>query len=139
MSPEQPGAFKINFAPDTLEAFKDLSRLQGKQYTTVLEQLAEAYLKTNGTLLEDMSAPAPAATSKQVPASSSINTRGDTVAELLERMERVEADDREFVSAFEMLLHRVETLEGQVTCKDIEKRLEHLEKAIQYKNGTSKN
>ena len=74
MSPEQPGAFKINFAPDTLEAFKDLSRLQGKQYTTVLEQLAEAYLKTNGTLLEDMSAPAPAATSKPVPASSSINT-----------------------------------------------------------------
>jgi hypothetical protein len=54
-------------------------------------------------------------------------------------MERVEADDREFVSAFEMLLHRVEALESQVTSKDIEKRLEHLEKAVQYKNGKSKN
>ena len=70
--------------------------------------------------------------------SSSINTRGDTVAEILERMERVEADDREFASAFEMLLHRVEALESQVTSKDIEKRLEHLEKAVQYKNGKSK-
>jgi hypothetical protein len=138
VSPEQPGAFNINFAPDTLEAFKNLSRIQGKQYTTVLEQLVEAYLKTNGKLLEDMP-PAPSATSKPVPASSSINTRGDTVAELLERMERVEADDREFVSAFEMLLHRVEALEGQVTYKDIEKRLEHLEKAVQYKNEKSKN
>ena len=139
MSPDQPGAFNINFAPDTLEAFKNLSRLQGKQYTKVLERLAEAYLKTNGTLLDDMSTPAPAATSKTVPASSSINTRGDTVAEILERMERVEADDREFVSAFEMLLHRVEALEGQITYKEIDKRLEHLEKAVQYKNEKSKN
>ena len=138
MSPEEPGAFNINFAPNTLEAFKNLSRLQGKQYTKVLEQLAEAYLKTNGKLLENMSVPSPAATSKPVPASSSINTRRDTVADLLERMERVEADDREFVSAFEMLLHRVEALEGQVTCKDIEKKLEHLEKAVQYKIGKSK-
>ena len=105
----------------------------------MLEHLAEAYLKTNGSLLEDFSAPAPAATSKPVHASSSINTRGDTVAELLERMERVEADDREFASAFEMLLHRVEALEGQVTYKDIEKRLEHLENTVQYKNGKSKN
>ena len=52
-------------------------------------------------------------------------------------MERVEADDREFVSAFEMLLHRVETLEGHVTYKDIEERMEHLEKAVQYKIGKS--
>ena len=84
-----------------------------------------------------MYAPARAATSKPVPASSSIDTRCDTVAELLERMERVEADDREFVSAFEMLLHRVETLEGHVTNKDIEERMEHLEKAVQYKIGKS--
>jgi hypothetical protein len=53
-------------------------------------------------------------------------------------MERVEEDDREFASAFEMLLHRVEALEGQVTCKDIEKRVVHLEKAVQYKIGKSK-
>jgi hypothetical protein len=109
VSPARPGAFNANFAPDTLEAYKNLCRQQGKQYTKVLEQLAEIYLKTNGKVLEEMSVPSPA-----VPASSSINTRGDTVAELLERTERLEADDREFVSAFEMLLHRVEALESKV-------------------------
>ena len=31
--------------------------------------------------------------------------------EILQRLERVEADDREFVSAFEILIHRVEALE----------------------------
>ena len=114
MSPARPGAFNANFAPDTLEAYKNLCRQQGKQYTKVLEQLAEIYLKTNGKVLEEMSVPSPAMTSGAVPASSSINTRGDTVAELLERMERVEADDREFVSAFEILIHRVEALEAKV-------------------------
>lgn len=138
MSPARPGAFNANFAPDTLEEYKNLCRQQGKQYTKVLEQLAEIYLKTNGKVLEDMSVPSPAVTSAAVPANSSINTRGHTVGELLERMERVEADEREFASAFEMLLHRVEALEGQVTCKDIEKRLDHLEKAIQYKIRKSK-
>lgn len=109
MSPARPGSFNANFAPDTLEAYKNLCRQQGKQYTKVLEQLAEIYLKTNGQVLEEMSVPTPA-----VPASSSINTRGDTVAELLERTERLEEDDREFASAFEMLLHRVEALESKV-------------------------
>ena len=114
MSPARPGAFNANFAPDTLEAYKNLCRQQGKQYTKVLEQLAEIYLKTNGKVLEEMSVPSPAVTSGAVPASSSIFTRGDTVAELLERTERLEADDREFVSAFEMLLHRVEAIEAKV-------------------------
>ena len=43
-------------------------------------------------------------------------------------LESVESNGREFVSAFEMLLHRVETLEG----KDLEQRVGHLEKAVQY-------
>ena len=103
----------------------------------VLEQFAEIYLRSKGEVLEEISIPTPPAISNAIAASSSINTRGDTVAELLERMERVEADGREFVSAFEMLLHRVETLEGHVTYKDIEERVEHLEKAVQYKIGKS--
>ena len=114
VSPARPGAFNANFAPDTLEAYKNLCRQQGKQYTKVLEQLADLYLKTNGKVLEEMSVPPPAMTTGAVPASSSIFTRGDTVAELLERTERLEADDREFVSAFEILIHRVEALEAKV-------------------------
>ena len=110
MSPARPGAFNANFAPDTLDAFKALCRQQGKQYTKVLEQFAELYLKSNGTLLEEMSVPS---SGGAVAASSSITTRG-TYAEMLERLERVEADDREFVSAFEILIHRVEALEQKV-------------------------
>ena len=110
MSPARPGAFNANFAPETLEAFKALCRKQGKQYTKVLEQFAELYLKSEGAVLEQMSIPPTADT---VAAASSITTRG-TYAEMLERLERVEADDREFVSAFEILIHRVEALEQKL-------------------------
>ena len=83
----------------------------------VLEQLAEMYLKSNGTLLEEMSVPSSIETvgssRHHGGASSSITTRG-TYAEMLERLERVEADDREFVSAFEILIHRVEALEQKL-------------------------
>lgn len=110
MSPARPGAFNANFAPDTLEAFKALCRQQGKKYTKVLEEFAALYIKSNGTVLEEMSVPS---SGESVAASSSITTRG-TYAEMLERLERVEADDREFVSAFEILIHRVEALEQKV-------------------------
>ena len=135
MSPARAGAFNANFAPDTLEAFKTLCRQQGKKYTKVLEQFAELYLKSDGTLLEDLSVPS---SGEAVAASSSITTRG-TYAEMLERLERVEADDREFVSAFEILIHRVDALESQVTCNELQKRVDHLEKAIQYRQQKSKN
>ena len=135
MSPARAGAFNANFAPDTLEAFKTLCRQQGKKYTKVLEQFAELYLKSDGTLLEDLSVPS---SGEAVAASSSITTRG-TYAEMLERLERVEADEREFVSAFEILIHRVEALESQVTCNELQKRVDHLEKAIQYRQQKSKN
>ena len=135
MSPARPGAFNANFAPDTLDAFKTLCRKQGKRYTKVLEEFAVLYLKSNGTILETMSVPSSG--EAPIAASSSLTTRG-TYAEMLERLERVEADDREFVSAFEILIHRVEALESQVTCNELEKRVEHLEKAVQYKLGKSK-
>ena len=117
MSPARPGAFNANFAPETLEAFKAMCRKQGKQYTKVLEQFAEIYLKSEGAVLEQMSVPSSMETvgssRHHGGASNSITTRG-TYAEMLERLERVEADDREFVSAFEILIHRVEALEQKV-------------------------
>ena len=133
MSPARPGAFNANFAPDTLEAFKTLCRQQGKKYTKVLEQFAELYLKSNGTVLEQMSVPS---SGEAGAASSSITTRG-TFAEMLDRLERVESDEHEFVSAFEILIHRVEALESQVSCKELEKRVGHLEKAVQYRKQKS--
>ena len=133
----RPGAFAANFTPGTLNRFRDLCKQQGKQYTKVLERLAEVYLETGGAVLNSP-VPSPANRTNELPASSSINSRRSTIEEVLDRLTNIESNDQEFVSAFEMLIHRVESLEGQVTCKDLEKRIGHLEKAVQYKMGKSK-
>ena len=122
----RPGTFNANFAPDLLESFKSVCKERGLKYTKVLEQFAQLYVSSNGDVLEKMLSETPQSTNP-VAASSPITTRG-TYAEMLERLESVESNGREFVSAFEMLLHRVETLEG----KDLEQRVGHLEKAVQY-------
>ena len=54
-------------------------------------------------------------------------------------MDSVESDGREFSSAFEMLLHRVETLEDKdkdttEAFGDAYKRIQHLERAVQYRD-----
>ena len=133
--PPTSSAFSIsNLDPDIIRAFQDLCHKQGKQDYQVLEGLIGLYLKSDGTILEEM---ARSSSGKAVPASNSITTRG-TYDEMLERLERVETDNREFVSAFEILIHRVDTLESQIMCKDLEKRLDHLEKAFQYRQRNSK-
>ena len=133
--PPTSSAFSIsNLDPDIIRAFQDLCHKQGKQDYQVLEGLIGLYLKSDGTILEKMAC---SSFGKAVPASNSITTRG-TYAEMLERLERVETDNREFVSAFEILIHRVDTLESQISCKDLEKRLDHLEKAFQYRQRNSK-
>ena len=134
MSPTAPGAFSSDFDTDILEAFKALCQKHGKPYNQVLEELMGLYLDSQGIVLDQTSV---SSLTETVAASSSITTRG-TYAEMLERLERVETDNREFVSAFEILIHRIDALEGQVVCKDLEKRVEHLEKAVQYRQSKSK-
>ena len=134
MSPTAPGAFSSEFDADTFEAFKALCQKHGKPYNQVLEELMGLYLDSQGIVLDQTSV---SSLTETVAASSSITTRG-TYAEMLERLERVETDNREFVSAFEILIHRIDALEGQVVCKDLEKRVEHLEKAVQYRQSKSK-
>ena len=51
MSPARAGAFNANFAPDTLENFKQHCKQNNKQYTKVLEKLAELYLQSDGAIL----------------------------------------------------------------------------------------
>ena len=64
----RPGAFAANFTPDTLNRFRDLCKQQGKQYTKVLERLAEVYLETGGAVLDGVvpSVPAPDTKKRQV-------------------------------------------------------------------------
>ena len=51
MSPAREGSFNANFSPETLSNFKSLCKDQSRQYTKVLERLAELYLNTNGKIL----------------------------------------------------------------------------------------
>lgn len=108
VSPARAGAFNANFAPDTLEAFKMHCKDNGKQYTKVLEKLAEIYLRTDGAILtaED----ATAATKASAGPSASNDTQ-----DLLQRILKVEQETDNGYSHLEALLEdlaaRVEALE----------------------------
>ena len=109
--PKREGAFSANLNPETLKSFKEICQRDGKQYSKVLERLVEIYLQCDGALPVPPSA-AGVAPSAPIPASSSIEKRGSTLKDVLERLDSVESDGREFSSAFEMLLHRVESQKG---------------------------
>ena len=52
--PARPGAFTANFAPETLNKFRETCKRSGLQYTKVLEELATLYLDSKGSVLEHM-------------------------------------------------------------------------------------
>lgn len=89
MSPARPGAFAANFAPDTLNSFRELCKQQGKQYTKVLERLAEIYLETGGSVLDGVvtSVPGPETKKRQVQVESLQNK---VLEDLLKRVELLE-------------------------------------------------
>lgn len=111
MSPTRAGAFAANFTPATLNAFRELCKQQGKQYTKVLERLAELYLETDGKVL-DASVPSAASTKKPSPAS----VDATAFQELLKRVEQLEGD----------LKTTADYLESQI--EGTASRLEKLEK-----------
>ncbi len=53
--PKRAGSYSGTFDPNTLDKFRNLCLKQGKQYTKVLERLAEAYLYTEGSILHEPS------------------------------------------------------------------------------------
>ena len=54
MSPARAGSFNANFSPETLDNFKALCKEQSRQYTKVLEKLAELYLGSGGEILNSI-------------------------------------------------------------------------------------
>jgi hypothetical protein len=86
----RPGAFAANFNPETLNRFRDLCKQQGRQYTKVLERLAEFYLETGGAVLDGpsvLSVPSPETKKRQVQVESLQNK---LLEDLLKRVELLE-------------------------------------------------
>ena len=105
----RPGAFAANFTPEVLDRFRELCKKQGKQYTKVLQLLAEVYLETDGAVLDgrvSTSSPDPDKRKRQVQVESLQN------------------------KLLEDLLKRVEVLEKQKVKTDYE--IERVQKSVAF-------
>ena len=109
------GAFSANFTPEALDAFRDLCSKQGKQYTKVLQMLAELYVSTDGEVLNHR----PAASVS--PSNSSSGVSG--LKQIQNDLQRVEKD----------LTNADDHLEALIM--DLSKRTEHLENVFQQKSS----
>ena len=112
MSPARAGSFNANFSPETLESFKSLCRDQSRQYTKVLERLAELYLGSQGGILEN---------SEDASLDSSANLHSQQIANLSQAVKQLET-----VAS----MHREDNSELSQQINDIDKRLRILEKFI---------
>ena len=106
--PARPGAFNVNFAPDTLDAFRSLCKDQGKQYTKVLERFAELYIETNGEIL-NASSPVqlPLAPHKKTKGAKGVDDASTLLQDLLQRVVKLEKREVEIVDDVEDLNQRV--------------------------------
>ena len=111
MSPARAGSFNANFSPETLESFKSLCRDQSKQYTKVLERLAELYLGSQGQILDNLSE------------STELELNRDSVdleklkqsVEQLETMTSIHQEDfNELVNQMQELSSRIKKLESRL-------------------------
>ena len=90
--------------------FKEFCRAQGLSPRAVLDQLAELYVNSQGAVLQTSGLEGGHHSMPPAP----VPLPEETTSELIERIERLECDDREFVHAFEVLIHRVEALETRL-------------------------
>ena len=111
MPASRPGAFAANFNPDTLDRFRDLCKQQGRQYTKILERLAEIYLATNGEVLNFLFVPGSSSSHR----SSSASVHEAALHDLLKKVEQLEVDYRNADDHLESLIvtleERVQNLE----------------------------
>lgn len=111
MPSARPGSFAANFTPDTLNRFRDICKQHGRQYTKVLERLAEIYLATNGEVLNSPFVPGSPSSSL----SSNASVDEAALCDLLKRVEQLEVDYR----------NADDRLEGLVV--SLEERVQNLE------------
>ena len=98
------GGFSANFSPETLEAFRSLCKEQGKQYTKVLEQMAEIYIQHGGNVEVLM-------TTGATGSSSQVSTM--KLIQRLERLEENEEFNAETFHSIQDLEKRLSALEGK--------------------------
>ena len=104
MSPAREGSFNANFSPQTLSSFKNLCKDQSRQYTKVLERLAELYLYTNGKILAQISGSLDSEISK--------GSRDlDEIRQSIEQLETMRSMDLE---DFNETRHQIERLESRI-------------------------
>ena len=86
----RPGAFAANFAPEVLDRFRDLCKQQGKQYTKVLQLLAELYLETEGGVLDGRVSTSPTDPDKRKRQVQVESLQNKLLEDLLKRVELLE-------------------------------------------------
>ena len=115
MSPAREGSFNANFSPETLNSFKTLCKDQSRQYTKVLERLAELYLSTNGKILTQ--------TSESIAPEIPRGSRDlDELRQSIEQLETMTSIDRE------------DNNETRYQLQELESRIKALEKHIRIIN-----
>ena len=86
----RPVAFAAYFTPDVLNRFRDLCKQQGKQYTKVLQLLAELYLETDGAVLDGKVSTAPVDPDKRKRQVQVESLQNKLLEDLLKRVEVLE-------------------------------------------------
>ena len=116
--PQRPGAFAAQFAPETLQRFKDLCRQQDKAYSKVLERLAMLYVETNGEVLVDRSASgsAPGVQKRQVQVETLQNK---LLEDLLKRVEILEKKDLKMLYELDRVFKELAFLKSGLHAPDV--------------------
>ena len=88
--PQRLGAFAAQFAPETLQRFKELCRRQDKAYSKVLERLALLYVETDGGILSTSGSVAPPSQGVQKRQVQVESLQNKLLEDLLKRVEILE-------------------------------------------------
>ena len=102
MPPAREGSFNANFSPDTLSSFKTLCKDQSRQYTKVLERLAELYLRTNGKILTQIGGSID-------PEATENNRDLDNIRQSIGQLETMTSIDREDLDEIRSKVEKIET------------------------------
>ena len=86
---KRAGSFSGCFDPHTLDKFRDLCFKQDRQYTKVLERLAEAYIYSDGAILHEPASTTVSEASEEVATVSDIKELQDQIDALNQQLKKL--------------------------------------------------